>query len=455
MADLDVLRVLEERSSSLSHDIRLYNAYYDGEVRLASVGLSIPPEMRQLTTVINWPGMYVDALEERLDIEGFRAAGLPGLDDRLWEWWQANNLDDESSLGHIEAMVTGRSFIVVGFNEEDPETPLITVESPSGMTAEVDKRTRKVTAALRLYRPDDRGQPSAAALYLPDVTRYFVKGHTGWLPDPDLEDVEHGLGEVPVVPLVNRARLSDRDGRSEMKSVMGLTDAACRSLTNLQGAQELLAVPQRYILGATGNEMVDDETGEPIPSWQAYIARIWTTENDQAKMGQFAAADLRNFTDVINQYARAVSGLTGLPPHYLGFTSDNPASADAIRSSEARLVKKAERRARAFSGPWEQAMRLAIRLVDGQESATRLETVWRDPSTPTFAAKADATVKLVTAGIISRRAAWGILGFSEEQQRHMAADFEDDPFDRLMASVGIDPQLPSAAEGERTVNGPL
>lgn len=435
MADLDVLRILEENSTSFTTDLSLLNAYYDGENRLPSIGISLPPAMSQLATVVNWPRMYVDSLEERLDVEGFRISGAPGLDDRLWGWWQENDLDNESSLCHIEALVTGRSFIVVGYNDEDPDTPIITVESQRTMTVAIDTRTRKVEAALRLHRPNQAGLPQNATLYLPDVTRYYVRTPDGWRSDPEHEDVEHQLGEVPVVPMVNRARLADRHGRTEMADVMGLTDAACRTLTNLQGAQELLAVPQRYVLGATQEDFVDDE-GNRIPAWQAYIGRVWALGNEEAKVGQFSAADLRNFTEVLNQYARMTSGITGLPPHYLGFTSDNPASADAIRSSEARLVKKAERRARAFSGPWETALRLAIRLVDGSEDAGRLETVWRDPSTPTFAAKSDAVTKLFQAGLIPRQAAWDQLGFTAEQQRQYASIMSDDLLDRLIRSVG-------------------
>lgn len=435
MADLDVLRHLEERSTSLVSELQVVNAYYDGEVRLPAIGVTLPPQLAALTTVINWPRMYVDSIEERLDVEGFRVADAPGLDDRLWGWWQANDLDDESSLAHIEALVTGRSFIAVGINDDDPETPLISVESPRSMTVDVDRRTRTVTAALRLHKTSPMGTPTAATLYLPDATRYFVRTQNGWVPDPDIDDVEHGLGEVPVVPMVNRARLSDRHGRTEMVDVMALTDACCRSMTNLQGAQELLAVPQRYILGATKEDFVDAD-GNAVPAWQAYIGRIMALSNEDAKVGSFPAADLRNFTETMNFYARMVSGITGLPAHYLGFTSDNPASADAIRSSEARLVKKAERRSRSFAGPWERAMRLAVRLVDGVDAPPRLETVWRDPSTPTFAAKSDAVVKLFAAGLIPREAAWDQLGFTAEQQRQYASLMSDDLLDKLIRSVG-------------------
>ncbi|MBQ1163366.1 phage capsid protein, partial [Streptomyces sp. A73] len=84
------------------------------------------------------------------------------------------------------------------------------------------------------------------------------------------------------------------------------------------------------------------------------------------------------------------------PPHYLGYTTDNPASADAIRSSEAQLVKRAERRCRRFGGAWAVVMRLALWVRDGEppERSRRIECVWRDPATPTVAQLTDAAVTL-------------------------------------------------------------
>ncbi|WP_033323540.1 hypothetical protein [Streptomyces yerevanensis] len=63
--------------------------------------------MRQPSTVVNWPALYVDVLEQRLDAEGY---GSTDADDRLWQWWQwwqANDLDDESQLTHLDALIAG------------------------------------------------------------------------------------------------------------------------------------------------------------------------------------------------------------------------------------------------------------------------------------------------------------------------------------------------------------
>lgn len=423
-----------------SINTRRMDDYYNGVARLHQMGLALPPELRDLQTVINWPRLVVDSLEERLDVEGFRLSGQDSPDDRLWSWWQANRLDEESSLGHIEALVQGQAAIFVGADEDDPSMPLITVESLKGVRYKINQRTGKVEWAVRIYEWDDNDQPARAVVYRLGVTLYYaaISGY-GWQLE---EAVEHGLPVVPVVPLVNRSRLSDRTGRSEMADVIPITDAACRTLSNLQGAQEMLAVPQRYVLGADANDFIDAD-GNKKSTWEAYLGRFLTLGDPDAKIGQLSGADLRNFTEVINHYARLVSALSGLPPHFLGLSTDNPPSADAIRSSEARLVKRAERRARSFGESWESVMRIGLLIVDGKlpDEAHRMETIWRDPATPTFSAKADAVVKLLMAkdasgqSILPLDAAREELGMSIEKRRRLMAMDSSDPAVAFLAKT--------------------
>jgi hypothetical protein len=440
-----LMRLLEKIGAQLPRLDRL-DRYYRGRQRLDAIGLALPPEMDRLQTVINWPALAVDSLEERLDVEGFQLGGDVSADERLWDWWQANDLDEESSLAHLDAFVFGRTYVTVSRGESTDDPPVITVESTRSMAVEIDPATRKISAAARVFERDETDQPSGAVLYLPGKNATWRRTNGVWRAT---SADRFALNEVAVVPLINRARLARRHGDTEMRDVMGLADAACRSLTNLQAAQELLAVPQRYVLGATQTDFVDQD-GKPIPAWEAYIGRFLALGNQEAKIGQLPGADLRNFTEVINHYAKLVASVTGLPSHFLGMTTENPASADAIRSAEARLVKRAERRARAFGEGWERVMRLALRFVgDDDTAARRLETVWRDPSTPTYAAKADAVVKLYTAGLLPQEAAWEQMGFSPEYRRHLRSLGSQDPAQRyleIIQSTGQEPTpVPEAA----------
>lgn len=436
----DILQAVESASDALAvdhWDHRRLDLYYDGEQELRMLGLDLPPQMHGLRTAINWPRLVVDAIAERMVVEGFRLAGTSNLDSQMWDWWQLNNLDEESRLGHVEALVQGKAYVTVGL-ADDGETPLVTVESRRNLHAEVDQRTKTVTHAVRLsgHREDD-WTATSATVYLPDRTVYLRRGNTGdnrWTHDGT---VEHQLGVVPVVPLVNRARLDDRNGRSEMQDIIPLTDSACRAATVLQGAQEILALPQRYVFGADADDF-RDPAGNPVPKWTAYLGRLNALTNEKGRVEQLSGADLRQFTDVLTHYGRQVAALSGLPPHFLGLSTENPESADAIRSGESRLVMRTRDRSMALAGAWEQVMRLSLLWVTGgvPDGAERLEVAWRSPETPTFSAKADAVVKLVSAGVIPPRGALEELGYGPEQISRWEEYRQEEPLS-LLASQAV------------------
>jgi len=413
--------------------LQLRDAYFNGEQLVRDLGISIPPQLKGLHTVIGWPRVGVESLEERLDLEAFRWAD--GADSsELAEIAEANDLFDESSLAHLDALVYGREYLAVGSGDcGTPDCPpLISAESPLDMTVLWDARIRMSTAALRECAADtfiESGpEERMLVLYLPDQTVMALPTASGgWeVVDRDI----HKLGVVPVVRMANRQRTGDRVGKSEITpEVMSITDAACRRLMGMEVAAEFFGAPQRYILGASESAFQDAE-GNALDAWQTYIGRVLGLERDEngdvPTVGQFSAHDPSGMTKIIDLYARIMSSQFGLPPHMLGYTTDNPASADAIRSTEAKLVKRSERRIRRFGAAWQQAMRLALWVRDGEppDKTRRIETVWRNPATPTVAAQVDATVKLVQAGVLPADSdvTLEMAGFTEAQRQRIAAD---------------------------------
>ncbi|WP_367572167.1 phage portal protein [Streptomyces globisporus] len=410
--------------------LQLRDAYFNGEQLVRDLGISIPPQLKGLHTVIGWPRVGVESLEERLDLEAFRWAD--GRDSsELSEIAEANDLFDESSMAHLDALVYGREYLAVGSGTDD-SPPLITAESPLDMTLMWDARLRMGTAALRECAADtfiESGpEERMLVLYLPDQTVMCLPSDRGGWEVID-RDV-HNLGVVPVVRMANRQRTADRVGKSEITpEVMSITDAACRRLMGMEVAAEFFGAPQRYILGASESAFQDAD-GTAKSAWETYIGRVLALERDEdgnvPTVGQFAAHDPTGMTKIIDLYARIMSSQFGLPPHMLGYTTDNPASADAIRSTEAKLVKRSERRIRRFGRSWQDAMRLALWVRDGEppDKARRIETVWRNPATPTVAAQADATVKLVAAGILPAESdvTLEMAGLSEGQRQRVRAD---------------------------------
>lgn len=438
----DEMRLFQAlRAELMSHrfSLELKDCYYNGEQLIRDLGISIPPQLRGLHTVIGWPQIGVDALENRLDIEAWRYKDDPGASSELEEIWEPNDLIAESELAHLDALIYGRSYVVVGSGDEPGGPPLITVESPLDMTVFYDARARAVTAGLRLYK---LGEADAAVLYLPDSSIHVVETSAGGWEVIDRDD--HGLGLPPVVRISNRQRTADRVGRSEITlAVMSITDAACRTLMGMEVAREFYGAPQRYILGASESAFQDAE-GNPLSAWETYLGRVLALERDEdgeiPQVGQFAAYDPATYTKIIDLYARIMATQLGLPPHYLGYTTDNPASADAIRSSEAQLVKRAERKQTLFSTPWQQVFRLALLIMTGDlpDRARRIETVWRNPATPTMASQTDAAVKLVQAGILPADSdvTLELVGLSEGQRQRVHADRRRAQGRQMLAELG-------------------
>ena len=406
-------------------DDQRFDRYYEGTQRLAHIGLAVPPELRKFETVLNWCRTVVDSVSDRMRMKAFYLPGEDRASEALRESWDYNNLDSESIAHHQEMLILGRGFVSVGANEEDPEFPLIQVENPRELAVDIDHRHRRLRAAVRVMpsENDAPGTPSNAVLYLPDSTMRLKRHQGQWVVE-DRDD--HGLGRVPLVMFLNRRRVGQWTGVSEMVDAIPLVDAAARSLTNLQLAGETHSVPQKYVLGMSKGDFVDAE-GKPIPAWEAYFNAIWANQNKDAKVGQFAASDLSNFHNTVDHYASKLAGLYGLPARYVGITSVNPAAEGAIRAEEARLILNVEKKAALAGDGWGWVMGLVERFRTGEwVSGSRIKTDWFDAGTPTYAQRADALTKMYNSGqgILSREGVWEELGWSEARMERERSRFE-------------------------------
>lgn len=433
-AELNLVADLTKmREASASKD-ELLGKQYQGAHRLEHIGLAVPPELRRFEMVANWNRVTVDSIEQRQRVKTFI---LPGEDKGsrvLREHWDANNLDSESRLLHRDKLIYGRGFVTVGTNEEDPEHPLITVESPLELTAAVDPRTRRISAALRLYGgTEEAPEPTLATLYLPNATVWLEKGAGGW---SEFDRDDHMLGRVPIVMFLNRRRTGNWTGESEMTDVIPLVDAAARSLTGLQLAAETIIAPKRYVLGMSKGDFVDS-AGNPLPVWEAYFGALWANQNADAKVGQLPGADLSMFHKTVEHYAQLAASVTGLPTRYFGQTSVNPAAEGAIRADEARLVLNVEGKNDNDGDGWAWVQGIAERFRTGSwPLANQIKTEWHDPGTPTFAQKADALQKMHGGGpIVSREGAWDELGWSDARKDREREYFKDEAQDPYLATI--------------------
>lgn len=422
--ELSLIQRLVKKLANHYRDNQVKEQYYEGKQRLKDLNISVPPGLKLINTVVGWAGTAVDVLEERLDFEGYI-----GDEFGLNEIYRSNDLDLESGLGHKDALVYGTGFVFVGKGRPEmgePET-LITIESPKRATAMYDMRSRRISAAL-LVDADKYGEVQNASLYLPDETIYVQAFENRFI---ELSRDVHMLGRVPVAPLVNNPRSGDPYGRSEItRAVRSYTDSAVRTLLGAEVAREFYSSPQRYILGADESIFLDSD-GNKINPWSVIQGRVLGVpynedEGVMPQVGQFSANSPSPYFDQIRSLAQMISAETAIPASYLGFQTDNPASADAIRQMEARLVKRAERRQKQFGRTWQEVAKLALLVRDGSmpEEVQNIRPIWRDASTPTRAAAADEAVKLISAGVLmpDSEIVYNRIGLSDSDKQVLKAE---------------------------------
>ena len=401
--------------------------YYDGKQKLKDLGISLPPQMRFIDTVLGWPGTVVDALEERLDFEGWDSPELDVV-------FRANDLDVTAPTAHLDALIFGTSFVTVTSGGEGEPDVLVNVVAPTEMVVTRDNRTGRVVEACQYIDVDDTNGSvrERAILFRPNETVWLFQDNRGW----HVDRVDgHGLGRVPVAQLVNRPRASKAGGRSEITpAVRSLTDSAMRTLVGAEVAREFYAVPQRWMMGAS-EDMFLDENGDPRGAWEAVMGKFLAIpsneDGDAPTVGSFAANSMSPFFEQLRELAKQVAAEGAVPNDYMGFSSDaNPSSADAIRQNENRLVKRAERRQAMFGKAWTEVARLVLMVRDARsfdslsDDELMIRPLWRNASTPTKAAAMDMLTKGVQIGFIPAQGdyAMTMMGLSPQDREMLRRD---------------------------------
>lgn len=398
-------------------DTAKYEQVYDGTVTLSSLGVSLPPDVRVLEMTAPFPKLSVDVLVEALTVEGFICEGHDDATREVWRLWQAANLDTLSKLSMTESCVRGTSYLTVTRMEDG--SLRVQGLSPDNATVEWDAAGRVTEGIWRFQRGDTRN----AIYYLPGETYLMEFRYGKWV---TTGHVSTGAPVPSIIPVPNRLRLNTPRGMSDLDDLVTLTDAASRSLTNLQIAQELLAMPIRGVFGdgMTTAFNADKGAGAGLSAKRkidAYMGGLVLGPKG-TELKQLPGADLTQIIRVIELYARMISAVTGIPPSMLGLSTDNPASAEAMRAAKERLITRAETKQQMFGDAFEDLARVML-AMSGKPTAglESLECVWRDPATPSVASKAANALQAHAQGVISSETAREFLALTPEQRKRESA----------------------------------
>lgn len=446
---------------------KVYDRYYRGDQPLAFASVKFRAAFGGLldTFADSWCPLVVDAVEERLNVEGFRFGDDVEADGAAWRLWQEAGLDAGSQLLHTESLVNGVAYVLVWPGDSPDKPPTVTVEHPEQVivrTHVLDRRRR--VAAVKRWTGEDGYE--CATLYLPDAvykyrstsaaasdgTSLGAGGVSAWAPRlvPG-EDwpLRNPLGVVPVVPFANRPRLLTPDGESELHNVLPLQDAVNKLTADLLVSSEYGAFRQRWATGldvpVDSDEFLADGVtpnpnyGKDVEPFSVAVDRLWWTGNPDTRFGDFAETNLDGYVRAIELLVQHVASQTRTPPHYFYLGGGQPPSGESIKSAETGLVAKTRRKTRHYGEQWEEVARLMF-LATGDAARARVsnaETLWGDMETRTEGELIDAVLKRKALGVPTRQL-FEDAGYSPSQVERFAAMQTEEAARLVGLDAGLD-----------------
>lgn len=355
---LVAVRRLCKKLDPQARDADKWRRYYEGEQPLKFAST----EWREWFGIQyegfsdNWCASVVDATAERQRWTGFRPYGEKKSDVDLGRVMRTNGADIDFGLAATEAQYARRAFMTVWGNPDDESTPVVGFESPTQMVIEYESGSRRKRKAALKRWTDDEGL-THATLYTPDHVWKFTQGSslvlpshiaTDWRPRQvdDVWPLPNPMGVVSVVEIPNRTTLIG-EPLSAISGVAAMQDAINLIWAHLFTASDFAALPQRVILGAQLPKIpVLDENGQKIGEKvidlpQANIKRIMNFEGPDAKIGEWSAAKMDGFLEVISTGVNHIANQTRTPAYYMmGGTTFANIGAEAIKALDAGLVQK-------------------------------------------------------------------------------------------------------------------
>lgn len=306
--------------------------YYDMKNGVKYLRSLIPAEFMWMAETLGWCGRAVDSLADRLSFREFRDDNFD-----LNTIFAMNNADVLHDSAILSALIGSCAFVYI--SRDSDKYPRLQVIHGGNATGESDPITGLLTEGYAVLERDKHGVPMLEA--------YFVAGRTDYYQGNRRIRVEYNPAPYPLlVPIVYRPDAMRPFGHSRIsRACMSLMQGALRTLLRSEVSAEFYSFPQKYATGLS-------QDAEQMESWRATISSFLTFTSDEEgnspKLGQFTQQSMSPYTEQLRTFASLFAGETGLTLDDLGFVSDNPSSAEAIKASHENLRLTARKAQKTF-----------------------------------------------------------------------------------------------------------
>lgn len=417
-----------------------YWQYYDGDQKAKYLSEKLKEMFNGINETLftqNWCSVVVAAALDRINLDGWTASDNKPANELLEKVWSELAVAIEAHELHEALLVTGEAFLMV-WPDEDCDCGL--------QISFNDARNCHME-----YQSFDASEPRFGAkvwrdaygfhrleLYYPDRFEYYISTASKGVTDDTLPDpggfvpvsyraksiaMREGLDPLDVVDILPNPygelplfhfRTGRRSPVGDFKKIMPIQDAINKLLNNLMVSAEAAAFPQRYAI--TNADMSKLKTGAAV-IWEIPPGDVGS---QPSQVGQFPAADLKNYTDTLQALVASMGAISRTPKHFFWDANGQP-SGEALIAQEAPLVRRVENHIERLSPVWEEVAEFILQLLGVPGDIEGIDATFREyrtilPVTEAGILKTtvDAGVPLVTA---LRKAGW-----SQAELDQMAKD---------------------------------
>lgn len=312
--------------------VNLRYKHYEMKNVVLDLNISTPPDLRYWMGTLGWCSKAVDSMADRLVFREFEDDNLG-----MGEVFQMNNQDVLIDSAILGALISACDFVYVSKDDEGVRLQVIDGSNATGI---MDTNTMMLKEGYAVLDRDSFGMATTEAHFTREATVIYRNGK--------LDNIFNNPAPYPLlIPMVNRPDAKRPFGHSRIsRACMSIVSAAIRTAKRSEIAAEFYSYPQKYATGLS-------EDAEKMDKWKAAMSTMIVFEKDEdgdkPTLGQFQQASMSPHSEQMRMWAGLFAGETGLTLDDLGFPSQNPSSAEAIKSSHETLRLMARKAQRDFS----------------------------------------------------------------------------------------------------------
>jgi hypothetical protein len=321
---------LRRRLADKQTRVLLRYKYYEMKNNAQDFSSLAPEKFKGLKETIGWCAKAVDSLADRLQFDEFQNDEF-----NLSEIFLSNNQDILIDSAVLSALISACSFVYI---REDNGYPRLQVIDGSNATGIIDPVTNLLTEGYAVLERDSMGVVKTEAYFMAGMTEIYSHGVL-------VQRIPNAAPYALLVPIIYRPDAKRPFGHSRIsRACIAYTQTALRTIKRSEVSAEFYSFPQKYVLGLSE----DAEFNNRLATISSFLNFTKDGDGDHPIVGQFQQQSMTPYTEQLRTLASLFAGETGLTLDDLGFATENPSSAEAIKAGHENLRLTARKAQRTF-----------------------------------------------------------------------------------------------------------